>query len=618
MLNIYEGILKITNPKLYHSPYKVNIDQVWKVLKNYKFSSRLLFLQNLPTLEIELKNQKEINGKFKNHPTAVYRQQENKIIITKDETLKNYEVCNHELFHVSSTNRKKEKKDDFGRCLNEGITEYLNLKSQNKKTSLSGYQVELFVIDFLIGTHGEQILDPYFKGNMKNFFKQFNENAQIIKEIEDLLMLSRKKDMYHNQRLKYLYLTDLIPKLINNDTDFLNNLNLNYKTNKLIYSAFSKNTPERQRRITNYFNELDMETVIKHIYEDETKKQILNNYIIDYKNQKKEIFDIILYKLMLTTKNVLPTKINRVIERSTKNKHPQFKNLYGDIINEYLIESKKTRWMIMKKILVQPNSLENLSDILKTDIDGIILPLEHLSVNSSIYFSLEDIRSILNLTSKEICISINKIMHNEDLYALEQVLISLNKTNISKIFFYDLSVMNIVKRLNIKKELVIFQDHLNASIYSNNFYKKRGINYAVITNDITKEEINEISKHNSLMLICYGYLPIFYSRRYLITNYLKYINKDKESNNYYIKNNKDKYPIVEEEFGTTIYTKEPINLINDINNLNIDYIILNANLTNREDFLSILNEYLSNTPTTKEPYRGFIDKKTVYKVADYD
>lgn len=274
----------------------------------------------------------------------------------------------------------------------------------------------------------------------------------------------------------------------------------------------------------------------------------------------------------------------------------------------------------MKKILVQPNSLENLGDILKTDITGIILPLEHLSVNSSIYFSLEDIKSIINLTSKEVCVSINKIMHNEDLETLEMMLVSLNKMNISKIFFYDLAVMNIVKRLNIKKELVVFQDHLNASIYSNNFYKKRGINYAVITNDITRDEINEISKYNSLMLICYGYLPIFYSRRYLISNYLKYISKNKESNIYYIKNKDDKYPIVEEEFGTTIYTKEPINLINDINDLNVEYIILNANLTNREDFRSILNQYLTNRPEidSSKCYRGFIDKKTVYKVADYE
>ena len=123
----------------------------------------------------------------------------------------------------------------------------------------------------------------------------------------------------------------------------------------------------------------------------------------------------------------------------------------------------------MKKILVTPKSLENLGKVLNTNVEGIILPIKDLAVNNSIYFTIEDIKSIINLTSKEICVSINKIMHNEDLDLLEQTLIKLNKINISKIFFYDVSVMNICNRLNIKKQLVIFQDHLNASLYSNNF-----------------------------------------------------------------------------------------------------------------------------------------------------
>jgi putative protease len=272
----------------------------------------------------------------------------------------------------------------------------------------------------------------------------------------------------------------------------------------------------------------------------------------------------------------------------------------------------------MKKILVQPNSFENLGDILKTKVDGVILPLEHLAVNSEVYFSVSDIRSILNLTSKEVCVSINKIMHNEDLEFLEEVLVALNKMNISKIFFYDLAVMNMVKRLGIKKDLVIFQEHLNASIYSNHFYQKRGIQHAVLTNDITKEEINDISKYHSTMLICYGYLPIFYSRRYLITNYLKYIQVDKTNHLYYIKNKNDKYPIVEEEYGTTIYTKEPVHLIRELPNLDIDYIILNAIFTKREDFLSIIHQYVENVCDDEEHYQGFINRKTVYKVTDYE
>jgi len=272
----------------------------------------------------------------------------------------------------------------------------------------------------------------------------------------------------------------------------------------------------------------------------------------------------------------------------------------------------------VKKILVIPNSYENLGEVLKQNIAGVILPIKGLAVNSNQYFSVEDIKNIINLTSKEVCVSINKIMHNEDLKYLESVLVALNKLNIRKIFFYDLAVMNICKRLGIRKDLVVYQEHLNVSLYSNNFYKKRGIKNIVITNDITMEEINEIGKYNSLMLVSYGYLPIFYSRRHLISSYLDYIKHDKSNNNYYIKNREDKYPILEENEGTTIYSKMPVNLINEIDKLNVEYIILNATLIDNEEFLNVLDNYLKNRRDDKEHYLGFLKRRTVYKVEDYE
>lgn len=272
----------------------------------------------------------------------------------------------------------------------------------------------------------------------------------------------------------------------------------------------------------------------------------------------------------------------------------------------------------MKKVFVIPSDLSNLGNILKTSIAGVILPLEHLSVNGGIYFTLEDIKSIINLTSKEVCVSLNKIMHDQDLKLLEQTLVSLNKMNIRKIFFYDLAVLNICKRLGIKKELVIYQDHLNASLYSNLFYQNRGVKYSVITNDITKEEIQEISKKNHLMMVAYGYLPIFYSRRFLIQNYFDYIGKDRDQSIYYLNHDGAKYPIIEEENGTTIYTKKPINLLSDIDDFGVDCIIMNAFLIPNDEFLLALEHYLNHEVEIENAYRGLVDKKTVYKVEDYE
>lgn len=268
-----------------------------------------------------------------------------------------------------------------------------------------------------------------------------------------------------------------------------------------------------------------------------------------------------------------------------------------------------------KKIIVMPNK-NNLDIVLNSNVDGIILPIKDLSVESDIYFTVNDVKKILNRTIKEVCVSINKIFHDNDLKNLELTLMELNKLNISKIFFYDVCVIKMCNDLGINKELVITQEHLNASGITNSFYYTKGVKYSLITNDITIDEVNEISKDIKLMMICYGYLPIFYSRRYLITNYLKHINRDDDSDIYYIKNEDDYYPISEEEYGTCIYTSRPINLINYIDKLNIDYIILNSFNISNDKFTEVLEDYINNKKSNDEEYLGFLNEKTIYKVKD--
>ena len=86
----------------------------------------------------------------------------------------------------------------------------------------------------------------------------------------------------------------------------------------------------------------------------------------------------------------------------------------------------------------------------------------------------------------------------------------------------------------------------------------------------------------------------------------------------YIKNGEDKYPILEEKEGTTIFTKEPIKLINEIDKVDVDYIILNAFNISNDEFMDMLNMFIEEKKTAKEEYVGLLDHKTVYKVEDYE
>ena len=267
----------------------------------------------------------------------------------------------------------------------------------------------------------------------------------------------------------------------------------------------------------------------------------------------------------------------------------------------------------MSKIIVKPNKEEDIKKILELEIDGLILALKDFSVGSSFFMSLEDIISLK--TNKEKIVLINKIMHNNDLDKLSEILIKLNNSDVKKIIFYDLSVYTLTKKLKLNNlDLIISQEHLNRSINSNNFYNELGINYCYISSDITIEEIKDIKENTNMNLLytVYGRIPLFCSRRYLITNYLKYIDKEKESSEYYIKNKADKLYISEEENATLIYS-DIVNLINKSDEINfIDYFVLDFN--NIKEYTEVINSFKNNKKDNKDHYLGFYNTKTIYKI----
>ena len=269
----------------------------------------------------------------------------------------------------------------------------------------------------------------------------------------------------------------------------------------------------------------------------------------------------------------------------------------------------------MSKLLVSANSKEHLNTLLNKSIDGVIIYLDKLSVNSNFYLIINDIQNI-DFKNKEIFICINKIMHNSDLKALEDIMNILKNMNI-RILFYDMAVYSIAKRLNMENKLVIYQDHLNASILSNKFYYNLGIKGSFITNDITEEELLAIKKNTNLdiFFLGYGYQPIFYSRRYLVTNYLKYIDEVPGKKYEIISDNSVKYPLKEEQYGTTIYTHHIINLQNYLEDLkDIDYLVLNSVNIPDDNFNKMVDKFIKKEKTEEDTYLGFFKIKTIYKV----
>ncbi len=246
------------------------------------------------------------------------------------------------------------------------------------------------------------------------------------------------------------------------------------------------------------------------------------------------------------------------------------------------------------------------------------------------------LENLKNYQNKEIYLSIDKNLFNEDIKVLEKNLKQIDNYNIKGILFYDLAVLNLAKKLNIKTPLIWNQNFLVTNYKTINYYNKDNIKGTVISSEITIEEIKEIAKNTNLDLFVnlFGYQLMAVSKRSLISNYFKHINQNNNTDiNCMIEKN-NKYPVIENDICTKFYTKEVLNgikYINILKEIGIKYIILEDIFLDKEIFNKVANIYekaINNEITeeellTKEEEINklisntstlFLNKKTIYKV----
>lgn len=277
----------------------------------------------------------------------------------------------------------------------------------------------------------------------------------------------------------------------------------------------------------------------------------------------------------------------------------------------------------MTKLMAIPNK-NNIDKILQYT-DSILVGLEDYSINFNNYFNIEEIKELAKKT--ELFVALNKNMHTIDLDNLKKILIELNKLDIKGIFYYDISIVNIKKELNLDIDLVWSQEHLTTNYATINFWQEYGANYTYISPDITLDEILEIRKNtnNKLIVPILGYLPMFVSERHIVKNYIKYFNLNNNSKINYLEKEDKKYPIVDEDSGTTVYANDYLNGYKEYLKLienNIEYVTLNEFEIDENIFIEILKIFKNKDNNGEEQIdqllentsKHFLHKETIYKV----
>lgn len=280
------------------------------------------------------------------------------------------------------------------------------------------------------------------------------------------------------------------------------------------------------------------------------------------------------------------------------------------------------------KLTVVPNSLDNLDKYMKIGADAFIFGLKGYCSGYNLELTLDEIKEIRKLNSNiEMFISINKNIFNSELEELERILIELDKLNIQGILFYDLSLLNIKLKNNLKIDLVWNQTHMVTNYNTCNYYYEKGVKYGVLAGEITLDEIKEIKEKTkmSLFVNVFGYPIMSYTRRHLLNHYFISNKKSKEKDRYTITNNGESYLIKEESKGNSILFGKLLNGSVIIPEIDLDYVILNEDGVDSELFIKVLelfkrlidtkdNNLIKDIDSLIGDYRGFFFQKTIYKV----
>jgi putative protease len=233
----------------------------------------------------------------------------------------------------------------------------------------------------------------------------------------------------------------------------------------------------------------------------------------------------------------------------------------------------------IKLKLVAPLHHEKEIDFLKSlGVSVLMINSDCLTTRSSHFFSQSQIVTLIKKiheTNLELYVNLNTFLHESDLIIAESYLAFLKSIDIDGIIIFDWTYYTLAKPLGLESKLIYQPGTLTTNLYDPWFYTSFNIKGITLAREITLDSINIIAQNNvneiELSIIGHGVIPMFYSRRPLIDNYLqtKKLNSIKylsETDLYIAESTREgvKYPIFEDRFGTHLFRNRYLESFNEI------------------------------------------------------
>ena len=280
------------------------------------------------------------------------------------------------------------------------------------------------------------------------------------------------------------------------------------------------------------------------------------------------------------------------------------------------------------KLLVNTND-KNLDDYIQYGIDGFLLPLFNYSCDYTGSYSLDDILSLRKkYPDTQLFVILNEMIFNQDLTEVEEILKRLDQEKLDGILFYDWAIYRLVQKNNLEIPLIFHETHMLTNLECALFLKDKGITGGVLANEITLEEIQEMS-HGKLELfqLLVGYPPAGVSRRKLLTNFYRNLKKEGQKE-LKIEEDTTKIPfyVKETSKSTSFLYRKRLNLISyydTLNELGISYGIIKQDDLEKNTLLEVIDIYKNEKDKKVRQEKlgdllgrntGFFQRKTRFRV----
>ncbi len=248
------------------------------------------------------------------------------------------------------------------------------------------------------------------------------------------------------------------------------------------------------------------------------------------------------------------------------------------------------------KLIATLNNIDSLDEILKLT-DGLVVYSSDFSSFSNFCFSTSEIKKVISLScGKDVIIDISFMLENEEIDKVTNFILQFKDDNV-KFMFCDLGIFQILKELELEDRAIYNPNTLITNSYDLGFYLNENMMVKISEEITLKDQIKMINLYkNKTIKTIFGYHLMFHSKRYLISLYKEFLNKDftiDNENSYLIEQTrKDKYHIVESKRGTSLYRPYILDNTLEFNDLkNLAYGIIDSQFISNDTYLKVLNIY---------------------------